>query len=115
MLSIVTACKYDDSALWEKVDSLEDRIESLESKLTQMNNDISSISAVVNALKKQLTITNIATNETGEYIITFSDENQITIRNGKDGVDGKNAPVIGIDVFEGVYYWTQTLMVFHRG
>lgn len=109
MLSIVTACKYDDSALWEKVDSLEDRIESLESKLTQMNNDISSISAVVNALKKQLTITNIATNETGEYIITFSDENQITIRNGKDGVDGKNAPVIGIDVFEGVYYWTQTL------
>lgn len=110
----ISACKYDDSELWNRLNSLEDRIETIEEQLTQLNVDLTSISTIVTALQEGITITNIQENPDG-YIITFSDGKQITIKHGKDGtngtdgIDGKDAPVIGIDLHEGIYYWTQTI------
>lgn len=104
----VVGCKYDDEELWNRVNSLEERIESLESQLTSMNKDISSISTVVNALQNNLSVTSIEETENG-YTITFSDDQKITIKNGTDGEDGSDAPIIGVDLFEGKYYWTQTI------
>lgn len=100
------ACKYDDDALWDKVNSLDDRIASLEERLNQMNSDITSMSTIVNALENSVTVSNVKSNEDGSHEITFSDGKKITIKNGKDGVD---APIIGIDQSDGVYYWTQTV------
>lgn len=99
------SCKYDDEDLWNKISSLEERITSLEGTLSDMNKDISSISTIVNALQNNVTVTNIEQNG-DSYTITFSDDKKITITNGKDG---ENAPIIGIDTFEGSYYWTQTI------
>lgn len=104
----VVGCKYDDEELWNRVNSLEERIESLESQLTSMNKDISSISTVVNALQNNLSVTSIEETENG-YTLTFSDDQKITIKNGTDGEDGSDAPIIGVDLFEGKYYWTQTI------
>lgn len=104
----VVGCKYDDEELWNRVNSLEERIESLESQLTNMNKDISSISTVVNALQNNLSVTSIEETENG-YTLTFSDDQKITIKNGTDGEDGNDAPIIGVDLFEGKYYWTQTI------
>ena len=104
----VVGCKYDDEELWNRVNSLEERIESLESQLTSMNKDISSISTVVNALQNNLSVTSIEETENG-YTLTFSDDQKITIKNGTDGEDGNDAPIIGVDLFEGKYYWTQTI------
>ena len=106
-LAIVTACRHDDGT----EDSLKNRIESLENLLAQMNSDLSTIGRAVYALQNQLTVTNIETDETDGYIITLSDNSQLTIRIGEDEADdmnGKNMPVISVGVFEGMYYWTQT-------
>lgn len=110
LISIVSlwSCKYDDEDLWNKINSLEERIASLEEMLSSMNKDISSISTIVNALQDNITVTNIEQKE-NSYTITFSNDKKITITNGKDGEDGKDAPIIGIDIFEGSYFWTQTI------
>ena len=45
---------------------------------------------------------------TNGYTINFSKGESITIYNGKDGAKGADGvtPVIGVDKFEGEYYWT---------
>ena len=107
-ITCLWSCKYDDEDLWNKINSLEERIASLEEMLSSMNKDISSISTIVNALQDNITVTNIEQKE-NSYTITFSNDKKITITNGKDGEDGKDAPIIGIDIFEGRYFWTQTI------
>ena len=106
LLISAVACKYDDEALWDKVNSLDDRVTSLEEQLSQMNSDINSMSTIVNALENSVTVSNVTNNTDGSYEITFSDGQKITVKNGKDGID---APIIGIDQIDGVYYWTQTV------
>ena len=107
-IACLWSCKYDDEDLWNKINSLEERIASLEEMLSNMNKDISSISTIVNALQDNITVTNIEQKE-NSYTITFSNDKKVTITNGKDGEDGKDAPIIGIDIFEGSYFWTQTI------
>lgn len=100
--------EYDDSELWNKVNSLEDRIESIEEKIESMNKEIVSVKNIVKALEKRLYVTNITPLPEG-YEILFSDGSQIIISDGKDGEDGKDAPVINVRLYEGQYYWTQTI------
>lgn len=116
MISVIS-CKYDDAELWDKVNSLDDRVTSIEDKLKAMNSDISALQALANALQNKVYVESVEYKTDG-YVITFTDGTKATISNGKDGEDGKNgadgkngkdAPVIGIDEYEGKYYWTQTI------
>ena len=121
---------YDDSALTGRVDNLEDRVSKLEILCSQMNTNISSLQTLVNALSQNDYITNVAPiSRNGEevgYTITFKSGKTITIyhgKDGKDGTDGKDGingtngadgkdgkdgltPIIGVKLFNGVYYWT---------
>ena len=101
--------EYDDSKLWQNVNDLNDRIAKLEKTVQTMNSEIGSIQSIVNAINERDYIVKIEelTDKSG-YSITFAKGNTITIKHGKDGNDGKNAPIIGIDLYEGVYYWTIT-------
>lgn len=114
LVMTVVSCKYDDGELWDKVNSLDDRVTNIEEKLTQMNSNISSISTLVNAMESNLFITSLEETVNG-YSIKFNDGTTATLTNGKDGADGadgadgKDAPVIGIDEFEGKYYWIQII------
>ena len=101
--------KYDDSELWGNVNDLKDRIAKLEKTVQTMNSEIGSIQSIVNAINDRDYIVKIEelTDKSG-YSITFAKGNTITIKHGKDGNDGKNAPIIGIDLYEGIYYWTIT-------
>lgn len=126
----ISSCKYDDTDLWNKVNSLDDRLTNIEESLTKMNTDISAMSSIINALEGNVYVSEVTEtkddsgNVTG-YVIKFSDGTAATIANGKDGADGadgmngtdgkdgvngKDAPVIGVkkDV-DGKYYWTQTI------
>lgn len=100
--------EYDDSELWDKVNSLDDRITSIEEKIESMNKEITSMENIVKALEKRLYITNITSLSEG-YEILFSDGSKIIISDGKDGEDGKDAPIINVRLYEGQYYWTQTI------
>lgn len=104
MLALVACCataiwscsdKYDDSELRKE-------IEKIKEELAQIKSQISSLQTIINAVDTDKFITNVTETEDG-YKITFSGGDTITI---KDGQDGQAAPVIGIDLFEGTYYWT---------
>ena len=101
--------EYDDSKLWQNVNDLNDRIAKLEKTVQTMNSEIGSIQSIVNAINERDYIVKIEELADGSgYSITFAKGNTITIKHGKDGNDGKNAPIIGIDLYEGIYYWTIT-------
>lgn len=110
MLLIVGAvsCKYDDGALWDKVNSLEDRVNVVEAQLTKMNTDISAMGTLVSALENKVCVASIENTANG-YSIKFSDGTVMEISNGKDGEKGEDAPVINFKEFEGRYYWTQII------
>lgn len=115
-MTFAAGCKkFDDSAIWDKLNSFESRIAALEQLCSQMNTNISSLQLVVEALQNRDYVTNIApVTEDGKtigYTITFSKSGSITIYHGQDGKDGINGvdgttPVIGVKKYNGVYYWT---------
>ena len=87
---------YDDTKVWEKLDSLE-------SKLAELTSQVNSVSTIVSALEKNVYVKAV-TEVTGGYEIEFTDGKKVTVKDGKDGAD---APEIGAtkDV-DGIYYWT---------
>ena len=95
---------YDDSEIWNKVNSLEDRMEQLENSIETYNENITSLNAIVKALQDNLYIKKMSSVSNG-YVITFSDGTTATITNGKDG---KDAPIINVQYYNGKYYWTKT-------
>lgn len=120
MMIFAVGCeRFDDSLIWEKLNSLESRIVVLEQLCRQMNTNISSLQTIVDALQDKDYVTNISPiTEDGKvigYTIAFSKSGTITIYHGKDGKDGQDGtngedgytPVIGIAKdTDGLYYWT---------
>ncbi len=118
----MVSCEYDDSAVWDEINSLNDRVATLEQLCNQMNTNISSLQSLVNALQQNDYITAVVPITEGSktigYTITFAKGDPITIyhgqdgkdgANGKDGADGKDGytPTIGVaKADDGVYYWT---------
>ena len=95
--------KYDDSALRNDLNDLENRVTKLEELCKQMNTNISSLQKIVEALQDNLSISKVEQISDG-YIIYFSDSSTATIKNGKDSGD---APIIGVKKdADGIYYWT---------
>ena len=95
--------KYDDSALRNDLNDLENRVTKLEELCKQMNTNISSLQKIVEALQDNLSISKVEQISDG-YIIHFSDGSTATIKNGKDSED---APIIGVKKdTDGIYYWT---------
>src|SRR5690554_2174656 len=88
--------EYDDSFLRTEIDKIEEDISSLRTQ-------VSTIQIVVDAFNEGKVITNV-TKMSGDkgHKITFNDGTSIEIVNGKD------APVIGVQELEDVYYWTLT-------
>ena len=117
--------KYDDSALTNRIDNLEERVKTLEELCRQMNTNISSLQTIVSALQNNDYVTGVApitkNGETIGYTITFTKSQPITIYHGENGKDGQNGtngtngadgkdgstPVIGVKMDDdGIYYWT---------
>ena len=95
--------KYDDSALRNDLNDLENRVTKLEELCTQMNTNISSLQKIVDALQDNLSISKVEQISDG-YIIHFSDGSTATIKNGKNS---GYAPIIGVKKdTDGIYYWT---------
>lgn len=110
---LVASCgkSYDDSNLWDEVNSLNKRVEILEKQVSDINAQITSLKSIINALNANLVITSVRETATG-YVIVFSDGSSINLNHGKDGMDGrdgKDAPIIGVNEYEGKLYWTITI------
>ena len=98
---------YDDTAIKNDISDLQSRVEKLETWCTTVNGQISALQGLVTALEAKDYVTGVSPVTNG-YTITFSKSDAITIYNGKDGAKGADGvtPVIGVDKFEGEYYWT---------
>ena len=104
---LATSCSkgFDDSEIWDKINSLEERVAALEQLCKQMNTNITSLQTIVEALQKNDYVTNVAPiQEDGDvvgYTITFAKSDSITI------YLGGSAPQIGVKKHsDGIYYWT---------
>lgn len=109
----LSACKYDDDELWEKVNSLDDRVTSIEQRLSDLNQDLSAANTILTALQNNVYVQSVTPTENG-YRITFTDGTEAEISNGKDGADGadgKDAPIITIvkNTETGEFYWARVV------
>ena len=86
------SCSYDDDDLWNEIGNIK-------TELARINKEVGTLQTLVDALNQKKTITSVEETATG-YTITFNDGKTVEIKNGT------NAPEVGIDLFEGVYYWT---------
>ena len=88
--------EYDDSFLRTEIDKIKEDIGSLKTQ-------VSTMQKVVDAFNEGKVITSVVEMSGGKGSkITFNDGTSIEIVNGKD------APVIGVEEFDSVYYWTLT-------
>jgi hypothetical protein len=112
LLAIAGCEKYDDSALWDKVNDQSERIAALEDRVDGLNDNITALQGLVNALQNNRYISDVSplpTSDPGGWIISFSSGAPITIYNGTKGDAGDPGatPQIGVKQDEdGIYYWT---------
>lgn len=96
----LTSCEYDDTDLWNSVNSLTTRVTTLEEQVAATNSNLAALRTIVESLQSQVTITAVEQTENG-YRITFSDGKTADITNGV------NAPAISVTKGDdGKYYWT---------
>ncbi|WP_283637570.1 PL29 family lyase N-terminal domain-containing protein [Alistipes indistinctus] len=103
LIAFAIGCsKYDDSAIQGDLNNLKDRVSKLEALCSTLNTNLASLTTIVDALQKQVTILQVEPLTNG-YKIHFSDGNIVTIQNGKNSGD---APDIGVKQdTDGIYYW----------
>ena len=106
-LILMTSCHQ---AIWDKLNDHEERITRLEKICNQLNTNINSLQAIVDALNARDYVKDVTpVTENGTvvgYTISFNARNPITIYNGKNGEDG-HTPKIGIKKdTDGIWYWT---------
>lgn len=109
MALALTACSYDDSELWDKVNDLDNRVKTLEGLCREMNTNIESLETILESLNENEHVSNIAPiTEDGEvvgYTITFTSGESVTIYNNNEA--GGTTPSLGVAKDEdGLYYWT---------
>lgn len=118
-MSALSCNKFDDSAIWDKLNDHEGRIAYLEEVCKTINTNIVNLQTLVTALEANDYIINASPLVTGDgYTFTFKSGKSVVIYDGKDGLDGKDGedgvdgkdgvtPVISVmkDV-DDIYYWT---------
>ena len=102
-LSCLACSKYDDSALNDRISKLEQRVGAIEEKVRVANEDIKTLKSLVAASTQGKTITEVKKTDEG-YDLIFSDKQVISIKHGRNGVDG-HSPKISVAQDNGVYYW----------
>jgi hypothetical protein len=107
LLSALTSCTdYQD-----EIDGLDGRVTYLESLVKELQSNIDALSAIVKAMNDGDFITDVKPTLDGRgYTINFKKYGIVTIIDGKDGEDGKDAaaPNIGVrqDPLTGDWCWT---------
>ena len=114
---------YDDTAIKEQIDNLDNRLTKVEEDLATLELNVAAMKTLAEALKTGKYIESVTPLEDGTgYTITFSDETTIVIKNGEKGdkgeagdkgdkgdtgaagVDGKT-PTVAVKEVDGVLYW----------
>lgn len=122
-LAACTPEAYDDTAIKEQIDNLDDRLTKVEEDLATLELNVDALKTLTQALKDGKYIESVVAleDETG-YTITFSDGSSIVIKNGEKGEKGDTGaagaagatgaagqdgatPTITVKEIDGVLYW----------
>jgi hypothetical protein len=108
---LVSSCAYDDTGLWNALNSLEQRVATLEELCKETNTNLSALQKIVEAISQNKQIKNIAPiykdGAVVGYAITFTSGESVTIYNDNKQESAGAVPQIGVAKDnDGVYYWT---------
>ena len=108
---LVSSCTYDDTGLWNALNSLEQRVATLEELCKETNTNLSALQKIVEAISQNEHIKNIAPiykdGAVVGYAITFTSGESVTIYNDNKQESVGAVPQIGVAKDnDGVYYWT---------
>ena len=108
MLAALVGCgQYDDSELKSDINDLKSRMAALEQQCKNMNENLTSLQAIVDAIQKQDGIVSVTELPEGKgYSVLFTSGKVIYLYNGTDGT-GSSTPKISVRKdSDGMYYWT---------
>lgn len=108
---LVSSCAYDDTGLWDALNSLEQRVATLEELCKETNTNLSALQKIVEAISQNEQIKNIAPiykdGAVVGYAITFTSGESVTIYNDNKQESAGAVPQIGVAKDnDDVYYWT---------
>ena len=94
ILGFASVACYDDAELRESIEDLDSRVKTLETLCSEMNTNITSLVAVVNAMQKGDYVVSVSPlKEDGVevgYRIVFKESGVVDLYHGKDGADGED-------------------------
>lgn len=108
MLAALIGCgQYDDSELKSDINDLKSRMAALEQQCKNMNENLTSLQAIVGAIQKQDGIVSVTDLPDGlGYSVKFVSGKVIYLYNGKNGTDGVTPKISVRKDSDGIYYWT---------
>ena len=108
MLATLVGCgQYDDSELKSDINDLKSRMAALEQQCKNMNENLTSLQAIVDAIQKQDGIVSVTDLPDGQgYSVKFVSGKVIYLYNGKNGTDGVTPKISVRKDSDGIYYWT---------
>ena len=108
VLATLVGCgQYDDSELKSDINDLKSRMAALEKQCKNMNENLTSLQAIVDAIQKQDGIVSVTDLPDGQgYSVKFVSGKVIYLYNGTNGT-GSSTPKISVrQDSDGIYYWT---------
>ena len=110
LLVLFSCNQYDDTWIKDEFKDLDNRIETLKETCKQINNEIATLSRMIDAINQNDFVTDVKNiTQNGViigYEIHFSKSGKIEIYHGKDGRDG-TVPQISVKKdTDGIWYWT---------
>ena len=108
MLATLIGCgQYDDSELKSDINDLKSRMAALEKQCKNLNENLTSLQAIVDAIQKQDGIVSVTDLPDGQgYSVKFVSGKVIYLYNGKNGTDGVTPKISVRQDSDGIYYWT---------
>ena len=115
-----TPAEYDDTAIKEQIDNLDDRLTKVEEDLATLELNVAGMKTLAEALKTGKYVESVVELEDGTgYTITFSDETTIVVKHGEKGATGDKGdtgatgaageagktPTVTVKDVDGVLYW----------
>ena len=100
MTFLFSACQYDDGPIKDRLDKVETDVKALQEQVKMINDNVSGLQALVDALNSKVQIQKVEKID-GGIQISFTDGGIYTITNG-------NSPAINVkkDETSGKYFWT---------
>ena len=108
MLATLVGCgQYDDSELKSDINDLKSRMAALEKQCKNMNENLTSLQTIVDAIRKQDGVVSVTDLPDGQgYSVKFVSGKVIYLYNGKNGTDGVTPKISVRKDSDGIYYWT---------